>query len=408
MWSGWGGAQISVVSSPTFGGNIVASLYRILGTVVAALWAIAVESAFPNNTAASLSFVMLFVLPATYLKLGTTYSKLGFQALSAIVSIQLAYMVNPLNPGIWNSIYEIAYKRALAIVVGVLVALATGRLVWPLLSRVELRRTLAKSVHVLAELYSVLQGSVEGALPTLQSSLPALKALESQAQAHILHAEALLQMATAEPRLKGPLPAVLYDRLLMHAQRALDQLTLLRTLMMRGAGFELNQDLKGRRSPLAAAAIEERREQTVNMQLYFYLLETSIESKRPLLYHLPDIARSVQRAFRKWRKVMVAHATEVAHAHAHAARASAAASSGSQTLLVPTARDRPRPSPPPAPADPSQDFGTVLVTAYAVALLDLSRTLELMGADTKDLFGVNAHLHYGSDFRRGLSTATDR
>ena len=253
-------AQISVVSSPTFGGNIVNSLYRIAGTVVAALWSIGVESAFPGNVAAVVSFTMLFVIPFTYLKLGTTYRKVGLQALSALVSIQLAYMATPSNPGVWSTIYELAYKRTLAIVVGVLVALVVGRVVWPILSRVEMRKTLAKSVRELALIYSLLQGSVEGQLLKLQDEVPAIKALESEAQNHILQTEDFMEMARVEPRLKGPLPMILYDRMLMHAQRVLDQLTLLRTLMMRGAGFELHQDLKVR-SMLATAAIEERREQ---------------------------------------------------------------------------------------------------------------------------------------------------
>lgn len=151
--------------------------------------------------------------------------------------------------------------------------------------------------------------------------------------------------------------------------------------------------------------------QTVNMQLYFFLLETAIATKRPLLYHMPDITRSVQRAFRKWRK----HVNGVAYQHrgqlspppvdsgdgAAAAAAAAAVvatdvSLGAAASLRPLSVDVRVGSP--LPGD--SDFGTVLVTAYAVALLDLARTLELMGADTKALFGVNAYVHYGPDFRK--------
>jgi len=139
------------------------------------------------------------------------------------------------------------------------------------------------------------------------------------------------------------------------------------------------------------------------MQLYFFLLETAIATKRPLLYHLPDITRSVQRAFRKWRK----HVNGVACQHrgplspppvdsGDGAAASGGASPAAAASLRPPALDVRVGSP--LPRD--SDFGTVLVTAYAVALLDLARTLELMGADAKALFGVNAYVHYGPDFRK--------
>ena len=248
------------MSSPTFGGNLENSFYRIIGTVVAAVWAVIVESAFPLNNVALVCFTTLFVVPATYLRLGGRFRKVGLQALSAFVSIQLAFVADRDNPPIWTNIYELAYKRALAIVVGVLVALVAGRLVWPRLSRVEMRRTLANAVRELSDVYSVLQGSVERQLVKLQEDLPAIKVMESDVQRAILQAEDLLAIAKTEPRLKGPLPTILYDRLLQHTQRALDQLTLLRTLLTRGAGWELHQDLADH-TTLARAALQERREQ---------------------------------------------------------------------------------------------------------------------------------------------------
>ena len=108
------------------------------------------------------------------------------------------------------------------------------------------------------------------------------------------------------------------------------------------------------------------------MQLYLYMLEAAVAAKRPLLFHMPDISRNVRRAFRKWRKLMIS----LSHVPAAAAVSS------------------------PLP----HDAGSVLVTAYAVALLDLARTFESMSVDVKALFGVNDHLKYSSSLRR-LSTA---
>ena len=374
--------QISVVSSPTFGGNVENSLYRVGGTLVAAVWAVVIESAFPLSIAAELVGTLMFVLPLMYLKLGDRYRRLGGQALAAFVSIELAYIATPVNPGVWEGIVELAYKRALAIVVGVLVVLITGRLVWPTLSRVELRLTLARALHELGNLYCVLQASVEGGghAQRWRDDLPKIKRLEAAAQDLVLHAEDQLVLAAAEPRLKGPFPAAPYDRLLMHAQRGLDQLTLMRTLLLRGAGAELYEDLRDRSSPLAVAALQERREQAVSMQLYLYMLEAAVAAKRPLLFHMPDISRNVRRAFRKWRKLMVSLAP---------------GAGGDVSALDPNvAAASMQPSPPVA------DAGSVLVTAYAVALLDIARTLESMSVDVKTLFGVNDHLSYGRSLRR--------
>ena len=65
----------------------------------------------------------------------------------------------PADP-LYSSIYELAWRRAVAILIGVCVALVINRLFWPYLARKELRKRLSVTVHHLSQLFSKIQAMI--------------------------------------------------------------------------------------------------------------------------------------------------------------------------------------------------------------------------------------------------------
>jgi len=57
----------------------------------------------------------------------------------------------------YDSIYALAWKRTVAILIGVLMALVINRLFWPYLARKELRKRVSITVHHIAQFYSKVQ-----------------------------------------------------------------------------------------------------------------------------------------------------------------------------------------------------------------------------------------------------------
>ena len=58
---------------------------------------------------------------------------------------------------VYDSIFGLAWKRTLAILIGVTMALVINRLFWPYLARKELRKRVSVTVHHITQFYSKVQ-----------------------------------------------------------------------------------------------------------------------------------------------------------------------------------------------------------------------------------------------------------
>lgn len=308
-----------MVSSPTFGGNIQNSVNRVLGTVMAALYSVLVWLIFPNQPVGIFFCVVFFSIPMFYLQLHVRVARgMGSQSLAALYPILLAYYDVPYIENVYSTIYEVAYKRALAIVVGVIFALIVGRYVWPYLARTAIRRKLSRVLSDLGLAFSMLQSHFESGtfvkfegqtpLPPTPEELLArqheteqmvetVKRMESDIEMMLTDCADLHEDAMVEPRLKAPWPAAEYADLLMFTQDILNHLTCLRVLLLRGVGSELQEELV---IPLKNV----RRSVSGDMMLYFFIMSSVMICKYSLPPKMPPVVRSVGRQIIKVRKIV--------------------------------------------------------------------------------------------------------
>lgn len=182
---------------------------------------------------------------------------------------------------------ELAFRRTVAVVAGVVFAAAMNQLVWPFEARRELANGMSELLFNLSALYQRLvltyssqppqaanaedDGSdVEEQRPLLglQPIHDEMQAMELHLQRHLIKLESLLAHTRNEPRLKGPFPVGTYKKYLGCCQNILDKLHALRSVTSR-----TDWHTRVRRDfviPVDATGL--RREMVGNVLLFFYLL----------------------------------------------------------------------------------------------------------------------------------------
>ncbi|RUS20335.1 hypothetical protein BC938DRAFT_475579, partial [Jimgerdemannia flammicorona] len=240
---GGGCEYLMVVMTPTVGGTNLVAVYRIASTILGCYVAAAVYILFPANMYVLPVFTFLFAIPNFYLILNSVHAKMGQFTLLAYNLVMLSGYNYRDDPTF--DIGLLAWRRAVAVGLGVAAGVLVTNYVWPYEARVELRKGLSDLFLNLAWLYNKIVGLNSTLGASQQESDPNSHALSLLARPHaeFLDTELALQLALLqlhdllsqtpnEPRLKGKFPVATYSQMLLSAQNILDKLLSMRIAIL--------------------------------------------------------------------------------------------------------------------------------------------------------------------------------
>ncbi|KAF9201711.1 hypothetical protein BGZ49_008079 [Haplosporangium sp. Z 27] len=135
----WSMMTVMAVLTPTIGATFTIGIMRIMGTIVGVAWAIVTYLADPINPYVICAMMLPITLVSVYFMLLTTHPKLGLIIMLSYSSITFS-MYEGLTA---ETIYQIAYKRAATVIIGLIIAIIVNSLLWPILARRQLRTEIA-------------------------------------------------------------------------------------------------------------------------------------------------------------------------------------------------------------------------------------------------------------------------
>jgi len=217
---------------------------------------------------------------------------------------------------------EIAVKRSVAVIAGVVWAFIVSRWWWPLEARRQLGVSLSEFCQEIGWLYnrlvrtysipprllfpqqsarsepvSVDQAPLIRDTSYAESYGPGFNSLELHLQMKLLELQSLLSQTENEPRLKGPFPVKLYRSVLTSLQVILDKLHSMRCVTMREEWFAaVHRDF-------IMPVQRERREMVGNVILYFSTLSAAFRLKSPLPPYMPPAEQSRLRLIEVLRSI---------------------------------------------------------------------------------------------------------
>lgn len=220
---------------------------------------------------------------------------------------------------------QIAFQRALSVVIGVLWATILNQLVWPFEARRELALGVSDLIFKLAWLYQRLvlsysqdrtgdasedEGDEDGYADSDREDQPLLRSrqnriadefqtIELHLQVSIIKLEGLLAQTKHEPRLKGPFPVATYKAMLGCCQNMLDKLHSMRCVTTREDWY------RSVRRDFVIPVNAERREMVGNVLLFFYTLGSAFHLKIPVPPYFPPASQCRQRLLEKIRELPV-------------------------------------------------------------------------------------------------------
>ncbi|KAJ7467034.1 Fusaric acid resistance protein-like-domain-containing protein [Mycena latifolia] len=325
LWGDWALISFFIVISPTIGATNFLSLHRVLGTVLGAGVAAAVFTVFPDNAVLLSIFGFFFSIPCFY------YIVAKPQYISASRFVLLTYNLTCLY--CYNlrekelSAVDVAFRRAIAVTVGVVWAALVSRFWWPAEARRELSKALGEFCLNIGWLYTRLVASnsyspdsqevqeeydesdgearaLSPAHARLTNSIKEFMAMSLHLQIKLIELQGLLAQTQHEPRLKGPFPVQLYRGVLTSLQTILDKLHSMRCVTTREEWLSVRQDF-------ILPVNKERREMVGNIILSFSTLASAFRLKAPLPPYLPPAEASRQRLVAAIRKLDVVRNRDV-------------------------------------------------------------------------------------------------
>lgn len=315
----WALISFLVVLSPTVGQSNQLSVHRIGGTVAGAVAATCAYWLFPDNNIALPIFGAIFSIPCFFWIIGKPQYASSGRFVLLTYNLTALYSYNIRKVGI--EVEEIAVRRMVDVIVGVVWATLLNHLVWPTEARRELTRGVSELLFKLAFLYQKLVLAYSSAeAPSEQSGngfdsrtstiesqplierhgeLSEIQTIELALQVSIIKLEGLLAQTRHEPRLKGPFPVEQYRRLLGCSQHILDLLHTMNLVTSRPDWHtDVRQDFI---IPVDASGL--RRKMVGNVCLFFWLLGSAFHLKTPLPPFLPPAEEARKAVLEKIRQL---------------------------------------------------------------------------------------------------------
>ncbi|KAJ3202463.1 hypothetical protein HDU67_000544 [Dinochytrium kinnereticum] len=302
----WGLTSMIVVLSPTVGASLTFGVYRILGTLVGALF----------------GYISWIVAPhSPYIFLNSGFARFGTTALITmnIITLNAHQSRGDIDA---DTIWSDTWKRLVVMLIGVTTAIILSTTWWPYVARIQLRNDLARSLNALGVFYSLIvvllmdpedryfvpnppQKGTQGPLQIIIQRLKMIKDqpvmerrsnkvavnqaaalanreamdLESKLIDALASHKTLLELAASEPRLKAGFPTKSYEGIIQSMQVLLDRLMSVRHLIKNGLGDVHNR--------LILPIAKYRRDMVAAILLYIYVLNGSMASRTPLPIFMP-------------------------------------------------------------------------------------------------------------------------
>ncbi|KAG1470593.1 hypothetical protein G6F56_002589 [Rhizopus delemar] len=260
----WAPMTVIAIMNPTSGGTLVASFWRIVGTVVGAMVGWAALQAGGGSPYLLGIFAALLALPSFYIHLGSTYNKVGIVCLTTYEVVALSRYVTP-PPN--ETVAETVWKRTLTLVVGVCVALLLNSMVWPFVARHMVRKSIGACMAQLEDYYTFVMGAYLYHDPR---SIPS--------DEDITKGE---KMENNEPRIRGPFPKAFYKEMIVCMRNLLDRMLATRIALIK-------MPLVVKHDVCSKDYHAERHDMITAILLNFHTLASSLKSKSPLPVYMPS------------------------------------------------------------------------------------------------------------------------
>ncbi|KAI9202197.1 Fusaric acid resistance protein-like-domain-containing protein [Polychytrium aggregatum] len=362
----WALTTAVVVITPSVGGSNSSGIQMIFGTIVGAVCALTSWVLFPKEPWGLFLATAIVITPSFFLFLYGTHPRIGQILLMTYSIIVLHTYASPTDPitGKDYSIYDIAYRRGVSVVAGVVIGLLVSWYVWPYKARTELRKELSGSLFDMAILYTKLVGIFESGQPrSAPQDLDQFLEQELSIRLKLTEQQLLLAQTAHEPRLKGDFPAIVYGQILDACNRILDRFVAIRAAIM---GYEQFLETPS----IADTDGEAHRVAMIGeILLTFYVLSGAMILKAPLPPFLPNIEACRQRLICNL---------------GHSQRQLAAPELRKKKSFVVTPSGQP-------------DGTFFFYYAYVIEMESVISELTLLGGLTKKLFG---ELDYNQHIRR--------
>ncbi|RKP17017.1 hypothetical protein ROZALSC1DRAFT_24632, partial [Rozella allomycis CSF55] len=296
-WKGsWALFTVYVVMSPTIGASLSMGIWRIWGTLAGAISALLIWILIPGIKAEmgilQILCSIVVVWPLTFMRLYTKYSRIGIVALTTFSLILYGKVLDTIihenNPqSNVSDIYQLALRRSVMIIVGVIACLLMSLVLFPYFAKVAARNELGKITQKLSLLFSKIvcvmtcQNDVE-----LKVTTQDFLSLEFQIQNSIIKCQELLQYSSNEVTFDGhPFRGSLYKSLCQNSQNILDRLLSSRIAASQGFSDHFKKNVLLKLS-------KERRLFLGAVTLYFNVLHGTLLTREPMPPFLPDIEKS--------------------------------------------------------------------------------------------------------------------
>ncbi|KAG0308215.1 hypothetical protein BGZ98_008638 [Dissophora globulifera] len=318
----WSMMTVMTVLTPIVGAMVQQFVTRLGGTALGVVWAMLTYLAAPGNPYVICAMMSVFILLSAYMIIVARQPLMGLIMLLTYNSIVIgAYRDTT------DTIYELCYKRAISVTLGIIVSLILNTFIWPVVARRQLRTEIAELVSrqgvFFAELMNkflledppACKGPSDGdnrsryhsPAETTESSFTGASRIQKAAESDKRQRRVSALEQEAEPRLKAEFPGKLYEQIVKCCQNIQD-----RMVSMRTAAELLSPEV---REIVTGPINAYRREMVGALLLNFSVLSSSLASKCPLPPYLPSARMARLRVLYNVRKAIAARQVETEKDH---------------------------------------------------------------------------------------------
>ncbi|KAF9296784.1 hypothetical protein BGZ88_011854 [Linnemannia elongata] len=135
----WAMMTVMAVLSPTVGATFSVCAMRVAGTLAGTLWALITYLVLPRDPWVICVFMLVIAFASVFLILESAHPKLGIIMMLSYSSVTFIKYEDHTA----ETIYEVCYKRAITVIIGIIISVVMNSLLWPILARRELRKEIA-------------------------------------------------------------------------------------------------------------------------------------------------------------------------------------------------------------------------------------------------------------------------
>jgi hypothetical protein len=294
----WAALQLVLITEVALGTSVMTFTLRGVGTTIGCIWGYAAYQAGNGNRYICVVFLVIGIVPSTYLQLGSKYVKVGQVSIISMTIVALATEDNTV-PG---SATENFLKRFIAFLIGGVVALIIEAVLFPVRARDRLVESLAGSIKQISEMEACLAHGIETEINVdVHSKIVAARfdRAKGKAEGALAAAETFLPFCANEPRLKGSFKglALIYAEILYVLHAIVDRMD---------NHLHLRKEYgSGVLEELHAHIFPYRRNVAGSITLILFAVHEALTTKLPLPQFLPSARLAHLRMVNRVREVVL-------------------------------------------------------------------------------------------------------